>query len=137
MSIEFFWIAVAAVTITSSARITRLVTYDKFPPVQWLRDKYADLTDRPRLLGWQLLAFCAYCASFWITVGVVLWGYLTDWQPVWWVVNGTFGASYLAAILMVHDGEPDDEPVEVHVEKPIEVQMQESLFNDMYDEDAD
>ena len=103
----FYWIAVAAVTITSSARITRLVTYDKFPPVEWLRDKYADATDGS---GWQLLAFCAYCASFWVTLAVVLVGYYTDFHEAWWLVNAIFGGSYLAAILMVHDGDNDEEP---------------------------
>lgn len=104
----FFWIAVAAVTITSSARLTRLATYDHLPPVEWLRNKYADATDGS---GWQLLAYCAYCASFWITLAVVLSGYASDWHESWWVVNGIFGASYLAAILMVHDGDDEDEPV--------------------------
>lgn len=112
---EIYWIAIAAVVITSSSRITRLLTYDKFPPVEWLRNKYADLTDGS---GWQLLAFCAYCASFWVTLAVVLSGYFSDWHTIWWLVNGVFGASYLAAILMVHDGEPEDEPEQGYVVAP-------------------
>lgn len=102
----FYWIAVAAVAITSSARLTRLATYDHLPPVKWLRNKYADLTDGS---DWQLLAFCGYCASFWITAAVALWGYFTDFHEPWWVINGIFGASYLAAILMAHDGDDGDD----------------------------
>lgn len=98
----FFWIAVALVVITSSARLTRLVTFDHLPPVKWLREKYAARTDGS---DWQLLAYCGYCASFWVTLIVVGWGYLTDWQTAWWIVNGIFGASYLAAILMSRDGD--------------------------------
>lgn len=105
----FFWIAVAAIVITSSSRITRLLTYDKFPPIQWLRHKYEDATDGS---GWQLLAFCPYCASFWVTLAVVLSGYYSDWHTAWWIVNGVFGGSYLAAILMVHDGDDGDEDEE-------------------------
>ena len=100
----FEWVAIAVVVVTSSARLTRLATYDKFPPVRWLRDKYADLTDGS---GWQLLAFCPYCASFWFTLIVALSGYYSNWHEAWWLTNGTLGASYLAAILMVNDGEDD------------------------------
>ena len=41
----FDWIAVAVVTVLSSARLTRLATFDSFPPVRWLRDKYGEWTD--------------------------------------------------------------------------------------------
>jgi hypothetical protein len=97
-----FWIAVAAVTITSAARLTRLITFDLFPPVRWVREKYATWTDGS---DWQLLAYCGYCASFWVTLSVVLWGWLTDWQTAWWIVNGVLGASYIAAVFMSNDGD--------------------------------
>lgn len=120
MSIEFYWVAVALVIVVSASRLTRLMTWDKFPPTLWIRDTYADLTDGT---GWSLLAFCGYCASFWITAALVLWADLagvldgrTAWgtsgdiaQPVWWMVNGTLAASYLAAILMVHDGDDGED----------------------------
>jgi len=102
LSPEFFWVAVALVTVTSAARLTRLVTFDHFPPVKWLRNKYAAKTDGS---DWQLLAYCGYCASFWVTLVVVAWGWATDWQTAWWLVNGVLGASYDAAILMTNDGE--------------------------------
>ena len=112
---EFEWVAVAIVTITSASRLTRLATWDEFPPVKWLRDKYADATDGN---GWQLLAFCGYCASFWITALVVGWGWLAgvygnegvfDGAAAWWIVNAIFGGSYLAAILMANDGDDGDD----------------------------
>lgn len=96
----FEWVAVAVITVMSSARLTRLATFDLFPPVKWLRDKYADWTDGS---DWQLLAFCGYCASFWLTGAVLLWGWLTDWQTAWWLLNGTLAASYAAAIVMTLD----------------------------------
>jgi hypothetical protein len=105
MSPEFYWIAVAVVTILSSARLTRLVTWDHFPPIEWARNKYADKTDGS---GWQLLAFCGYCFSFWATGAVVLAGWLSGWHEAWWLVNGILGGSYLAAIVMVHDGDEGD-----------------------------
>ena len=100
----FHWIAVAVVVVLSSARLTRLAVFDSFPPAEWLRNKYADWTDGT---GWQLIAFCGYCASFWITALVVGSGYYSDWHPAWWLFNGAMGASYLAAILVTFDG--DDE----------------------------
>lgn len=109
-----WWLAVALVTITSSARLARLATIDSFPPVKWLRDAYGAATDNKYLLGWQELAYCPWCFSFWATLGVVLWGHLSGWCELWWVLNGALGGSYLAAILVAHDGDdsetmlPDD-----------------------------
>lgn len=102
---EFEWVAVALVTIASAARITRLLTFDHFPPVKWLRTKYVVRTDGS---DWQMLALCGYCASFWVAAAVVAWGVLTDFQPAWWIVNGVFAASYLAAILMSYDGDDSE-----------------------------
>lgn len=117
---EFEWVAVAVVAVLSAARLTRLATWDKFPPAVWLRDKYADLTDGS---GWQLLAFCGYCASFWIFALVVLWADLagvldgrTAWgtdgdvaRVIWWFANGILGGSYAAAIVMAHDGDEGED----------------------------
>lgn len=117
MSTEFYWIAVTLVTVVSASRLTRLVTVDKFPPIKWVREKYADLTDGS---DWFWLMYCGYCFSFWATVLVVTCAYFAGvldgpgstaegWTLVWWIVNGTFAASYLAAILMALDGDiPDD-----------------------------
>lgn len=102
----FEWVAVALVVVTSSARLTRLATVDKFPPVKWLREKYEDATDGT---DWIWLALCGYCFSFWATLAVVLTGYFSDWHEVWWLINATFGASYLAAILMANDGDMGDD----------------------------
>lgn len=103
---EFEWVAVALVVVLSSARLTRLLTVDKFPPTRWLRDTYANITDGS---GWQLLFFCGYCMSFWMTVLVLGTGYASDWHTYWWLVNGTLGGSYLAAIVMAHDGDDGDD----------------------------
>lgn len=105
----FQWIAVATVIVISSARLTRLATYDKFPPVKWVREHYENWTDKTeRRRGWQILAWCAYCMSFWPTLLVVLTGYYSHWHDYWWLFFGSLAASYLAAIFMIHDGDPDD-----------------------------
>lgn len=118
MSEEFYWLAVAFVTVISAARLTRIAVYDKFPPAQWVRDKYLDATDGS---GWGLLALCGYCMSFWITALVVITGlysgaYDSDypsltpvWGAAWWIVNGIFAASYLAASYVANDGDSTDD----------------------------
>jgi len=73
VSVEFYWVAVVAATIIGAARLTRIAVYDKFPPAQWVRDKYLDATDGS---GWALLALCGYCMSFWVTALVVAWGWV-------------------------------------------------------------
>lgn len=102
----FEWTAVALVSIFSAARITRLLTFDTFPPIAWFRDKYADATDGTK---WQILAYCPYCMSFWVTIAVVLSGYFSDFHEAWWLTNGIFGGAYLAAMVMVRDGDDEDD----------------------------
>lgn len=117
MSTEFYWVAVVATTIISVARITRLAVYDKFPPVSWLRDKYLDATDGS---GWGLLALCGYCMSFWIALLVIAWGLWSEVYAapstyadapfaVWWIVNGVFAVSYLAATYIANDGDDSED----------------------------
>lgn len=117
MSNEFYWVAVALTTIVSAARLTRLATVDKFPPVKAVREWYENKTDGS---DWQWLTLCGYCFSFWATSLIVGWGYLSgvyidpSTTPdttadalvfmVWWGFNGTFAASYLAAVFMANDG---------------------------------
>lgn len=118
MSPEFYWVAVAATTVISASRVTRLATVDKFPPVKRVREWYEEKTDAG---DWVWLVLCGYCFSFWATLGVVVWGDLAgvydfgDYSlsaQAWWFFNGIFAASYLAAVFMANDGdhgEPDPE----------------------------
>jgi hypothetical protein len=103
MSTEFYWIAVAVITVLSGARLTRLWTADHFPPVKYLRHKaYAALDNHE---DWQRLTWCHYCAAFWLTSLVGLSGYLSDFHEAWFVINGLLGGSYLASILVTFDGD--------------------------------
>lgn len=103
---DFQWVAIAVVAVVSTARIGRLLVHDHWPPVAWLRrtwDRFVpERTDKD---GWNLLLHCHYCLCFWIAIGVVLWGYFTDWNLVWWLVNGSLAAAYAAAILVTYDGD--------------------------------
>lgn len=109
----FEWTAFAVVVVTSASRLTRLLTYDHFPPVRRFRDWYVNATDGN---DWQLLMLCGYCMSFWVTLAVVLsanWiGVIhieMSWKDMWWLLMGTLGASYIAAIMMAKDGDDGDD----------------------------
>lgn len=106
MTIEaaLLWLAIALVSVFSAARITRLVTYDAFPPSAWVRAKFDDLTNEN---DWSLLVHCGYCFSFWATIAVVLSGYFSGWHTAWWLTNSILGGSYLAAIVMAADKDGD------------------------------
>lgn len=103
---NFQWVAIAAISILSTARIIRLITWDSFPPSIWLRMKWDQIT---RDGSWSLLAHCGYCLGVWVAFGVVLWGYWSDWDgpwgTLWWIVNGSLSVAYLGAIVMIHDGD--------------------------------
>lgn len=113
VSAEFYWLAIALVTIVSAARVTRVVTFDKFPPARWLRHAYGDLMDRTTLTrGWAVLPFCQWCFSFWATLPIVLWGWCSDFHTAWWIINGSLAASYLAAIFMTNDTDDSKDDAE-------------------------
>lgn len=104
------WVGVALVIVLSAARMTRLWTYDDFPPVKAIRHGVFNfMAKRKWLRSWTPLTYCPYCVSFWITLAVVLSGWLSDWHIAWWVFNGSMGLSYLSAILTAHDGDDEDE----------------------------
>lgn len=99
-------IAALFVTVLSSARITRLVVHDAFPPLVWVRIKWDDLTDGS---GWNKLLHCIFCFSFWATALVGGWLYLT-WKfggetawTAWFLINGSLALSYLAAMIVERD----------------------------------
>lgn len=98
----FEWIAVAVVTVLSSARITRLVTWDSFPPSARVRILWDKITGYGE---WAMLVHCGYCFSLWATAFVLGWGYLVDWHWSWWLFNGWLGAGYAAAIVVRFDGD--------------------------------
>jgi undecaprenyl pyrophosphate phosphatase UppP len=95
-------LAAVVVGTLSIARLTRLVTQDSFPPSAWFRSKWDALTDDG---PWSTLAHCPFCISLWIAIPVILWGWLSNLHISWWLFNGWMAVSYLAAIVVMNDGE--------------------------------
>lgn len=111
MSPEFYWVAVIAITAVSSARLARLFTIDKFPPIKKRRDAYEEKVEGT---GWEYLTICAYCFGFWTTLALMVWGYLAGvYQTpidhslsaqVWWAFNLLFAVTYFAGMTVARDG---------------------------------
>lgn len=117
MNEEFRWVGIVLFTIISAARVTRLVTFDVFPPTRWFRDAWGEVMDKHAITRpWAVLPYCQWCFSFWATLPIVLWGYFSDFHDPWWIVNGSLAASYLAAIFMSNDGDVSDGGVETDTE---------------------
>lgn len=94
----------ALVFIIGSARVTRLIVADSFPPSAHLRAWWEGHTSG----GWEELLFCPFCLSFWIVLANAATGWgahaLGDpWFTAWVAGNAIFAASYLAAIFVHFD----------------------------------
>lgn len=101
MSIIDYLLA-AVVGVLSAARITRLITWDDFPPSMWVRDMWDRITNENK---WALLFHCPWCMGFWVTAAVALSGWYSDFHFWWWMVNVIFGLSYVAAMIVIRDGD--------------------------------
>lgn len=114
LSPEFYWVAVAVVVTLATSRLMRLWTYDDFPPVAFLRNKYLDFTEK-YLPAWAPLGYCPWCVGFWIALAVIGLGYAADlytWtgpESAFWTVGGALAASYVGAMIMVRDDPSDDD----------------------------
>lgn len=97
-------IAAAVVTVLASARLTRLIAFDVFPPSAWLRAKWDALTEDT---SWNPLLRCHYCLTPWTTLAVAGAGWASDLHPAWWAFNGWLALSYASAIIVARDGDDD------------------------------
>jgi hypothetical protein len=101
---EFVWIAAVIVGVVSVARTARLLVYDDFPPMVWVRARFLALFDEDN--SWSKIAECQYCITPYLAAGMVGWAWWSDLNTWWWVINGVWAGSYLAAILVSYD-QPD------------------------------
>jgi hypothetical protein len=106
----FLLVLAVLVAITGVGRLTRVVTYDDYPPSAAFRRWWIGRVTRGN--GWAKLADCLWCASPWLMLVCIGWLLAWPLSPVlvwaWWIFWSWLGLSYLAAILVRHD-EPDEE----------------------------
>lgn len=100
-------LAAALVAILATARLTRLLVVDSWPPAAWLRIKWDSLTaekdgeDGP----WGALVHCPWCMAPWMAVVVFGSGLLTDFNVWWWIIFGWLALSYVAASIVARDSQ--------------------------------
>ena len=91
----------ALVGILSSARLTRLLTQDVWPPVVWLRIKWDDWTEDYG--DWNKLFHCHWCMGPWTTAVIGAWGWASNLHWTWWAFNIWLAAAYLNSMIVERD----------------------------------
>lgn len=99
----FQWIAAAVIGVLSIARTARLIVWDEFPPVEYARVRLMAVFGDKWGKVWQ----CQFCITPYLTVGMVAWAWVSDFHWTWWVINGWWAASYVAAMVVAYD-QPED-----------------------------
>lgn len=98
------YVLIAIVAVGATARLTRLIAFDAYPPAAWLRIKWDNATGKSE---WNTLLHCGYCLAPWIGAGILAWGYFTDYQTAWWLFCSWLSLAYAAAIVTAYDGDDD------------------------------
>lgn len=81
-------------------RLSRILVHDDFPPAAWLRIQWDRIT---RDGSWSKLAHCPWCATPWITLICLVWGYASNLHWTWWAFWGWLAAAYIASIIIDRD----------------------------------
>jgi len=103
---HFTVLAAVLVGVLSVARTARLLTFDDFPPVLWARTRYLAAVGPSG--KWAPLAKCPFCVAPYLAAGMLAWAYLSDLHWTWWVANGWWAGSYVAAIVVAYDEPPEE-----------------------------
>lgn len=91
------------IAVFGVGRLTRVITYDDFPPAVWARMQWDKVTrDGP----WAKLAHCFWCCTPWIMLACMVWGWLaigTAWGWTWFAFWGWLALSYVSSIIIARD----------------------------------
>lgn len=123
------WIALAVTTVVgvlATARATRLLAHDDWPPAVALRRWWFNQTVAKggKRAGWASLltndeggSGCPFCLAPWLMLVNLAWavwarpdlGVLGEftWSDVWWFANAWFALSYLTSMVVVRDEPPE------------------------------
>lgn len=94
-------VAAVAIAVISTARTARLLIHDQLPPVvaakAWILSRYKPDSK------WSALWECQFCMAPYLAAGQGVWLWLGGDHWTWWVINGWWAGSYLAAITVSYD----------------------------------
>lgn len=102
----------AVVLVIGSGRIVRLLTHDDFPPSEWFRQTWTNITKGG---AWGKIAFCLWCMSPYVVAFSLIWLWVgLVWVPwltiAWWILFGWMALSYLTSLFVFWDeGNPRDD----------------------------
>lgn len=104
------WVDVAAIVtiVLGVGRLTRVITYDDYPPTIWLRSWWINRVTKGN--GWGKLATCFWCFSPWATLVAMVWGLVSfgrPWEVAWWIFWGWLALSYLVPMVIARDEPPE------------------------------
>lgn len=92
------------IIVLGSARLTRLLVHETFPPAVYARMAWDRLFGKTE---WATLVTCHWCASFWvvlISIGLYLLTFLATWWAwVFWIAYVALSMAYIAAWIVHHD----------------------------------
>lgn len=108
----------------ASARATRLITHDAWPPMAWARTRAETILGRHGTAGadWAVGVTCPFCVAPYVVAANLAWclaaGALTDltwtggsvwsWAGAWWVLNTWAAVAYVASMVVVRDEPPEE-----------------------------
>lgn len=104
------WLIVAAVLVAvfGVGRLSRILTWDAFPPSVAIRQWWRRVAHR----DWVKLVECFWCATPWIMLGAIGWftvGLWVEWIAIaWWIFWGWLALSYVASIIIARDEPSQD-----------------------------
>lgn len=98
------------VLVLGVARLTRVITYDQYPPTIAFRSWWIRRVTKGN--GWGKLADCWWCAAPWVMAPAIGVFFLTPLQPwilwTWWIGLSWLSLAYVASMVIARD-EPADE----------------------------
>lgn len=100
---NFEIVAAVIIGVLSVARTARLLGFDEYPPMEWIRAKWDAKVEGK----WHPLIYCPFCAAPYLAAGMALWFWLGGDHWTWWVINGVWGLSYVSSMIVAYD-QPED-----------------------------
>lgn len=96
------WVVAFLVLSIGVARLGRLITYDDYPPAEWLRLKWLTLVGDK----WGKLMTCPWCMNPYLVAVGMAWGYASDLHWTWWAFWGWLAISQISSTISAYD-EPE------------------------------
>jgi hypothetical protein len=87
------------VAVFGTARLTRIVAHDDYPPAEWLRTRWIVLAGEQ----WGKLLNCIWCAQPYVAIICISWGYFSDLHWSWWAFWGWMALSQAGSTLLAYD----------------------------------